>query len=199
MTHAVAIAGLLWVLVGATAAAAVPSRPDFHHVVYVLTERQIAGRAVRTTEETGSYDGAAAKDCRYRITSHYDADTGKLLSRIERNADLPEAIHIAEVNIYDADGRVVRDFFSSAPPWKPIHPSHAYINLHHYNGKLHSFRQFELDGRVNYEFCEGELGGNKVRISLDWTEINEKTAATPAYKACFDGMGNDWEPYLNPH
>lgn len=183
----------------AQVAAAAPSRPDYHRAVYALHEQQIARHAIRTTEETGSYNGAAAKGYRYRITSYYDAGTGKLLSRIERNADLPEAIHIAEVNVYDAEGRVVRDFFTSAPPWKPIHPSHAYINLHHYNGKLHSFRQFELDGRVNYEFCEGEHEGKPVRISLDWTDINEKTTAAPAYKACFEGLRNDWEPYVTPH
>lgn len=199
MTHAVAIAGLFWGIFGATAAAAVPSRTDFHRGVYALHERQIVGRAVRTTEETGSYDGAAAKGYRYRVTSYYDADTGKLLSRIERNADSPEAIHIAEVNIYDAGGRIVRDFFSSAPPWMPAYPSHAYINLHHYNGRLHSFRQFELDGQVNYEFCEGEFEGKQVRISLDWTDINEKNTAAPAYKACFEGLRNDWEPYVIPH
>ncbi len=183
----------------AQVAAAAPSRPDYHRAVYALHEQQIARHTIRTTEETGNYNGEAAKGYRYRITSYYDAATGRLLSRIERNADLPEAIHIAEVNIYDTEGRVVRDFFSSAPPWMPIHPSHAYINLHHYNSKLHSFRQFELDGRVNYEFCEGEHDGKRVRISLDWTDINEKTTAAPAYKACFDGMSNDWEPYLNPH
>jgi len=183
----------------AQVASAAPSRPDYHRAVYALHEQQIARHAIRTTEETGSYNGEAAKGYRYRITSYYDAGTGKLLSRIERNADLPEAIHIAEVNVYDAEGRVVRDFFTSAPPWKPINPSHAYINLHHYNGKLHSFRQFELDGRVNYEFCEGEHQGKRVRISLDGTDINEKVAAAPAYKACFEGLRNDWEPYVTPH
>lgn len=183
----------------AQVASAAPSRPDYHRAVYALHEQQIARHAIRTTEETGRYNGEAAKGYRYRITSYYDAGTGKLLSRIERNADLPEAIHIAEVNVYDAKGRVVRDFFTSAPPWKPINPSHAYINLHHYNGKLHSFRQFELDGRVNYEFCEGEHEGKQVRISLDWTDINEKTTAAPAYKACFEGLRNDWQPYLDPH
>jgi hypothetical protein len=178
---------------------AVASLPDYHRGVYALHEQQIAGRTVRTEEQAGNYGGAAAKGYRYRITNYYDAATGRLLSRIERNADLPEAVHIAEVNIYDAEGRVVRDFFTSAPPWRPTHPSHAYINLHHYNAKLHSFRQFELDGRVNYEFCEGELDGSRVRISLDWTDINEKTRSMPAYKACFDGLRNDWQPYVTPH
>jgi len=180
-------------------AAAEVSRPGYHRAVYALHEQQIAGQVTRTEEKTGDYNGVVAKSYRYRITSYYDAATGRLLSRIERNADLPEAIHIAEVNIYDAEGRVVRDFFSSAPPWKPTHPSHAYINLHHYNGKLHSFRQFELDGRVNYEFCEGEHDGRPVRISLDGTDIKPPHNTTPEYRACFDGMRNDWQPYVTPH
>lgn len=176
-----------------------PTRPEFHRAVYVLHEQQIARHTIRTEEKTGDYKGAAAKGYRYRITSYFDAATGRLLSRVERNADLPEAIHIVEVNIYDADGKVVRDYFTSAPPWKPVHPSHAYLNLHNYNGKLHSFRQFELDGRVNYEACEGELDGKRVKISLDWTDIDEKSTASPAYRACFDGMSNDWQSHITPH
>ncbi len=183
----------------AQAASAASSSADFHRAVYALHEQQIASHAVRTEETTGNYNGAAAKGYRYRTTSYYEVVTGRLLSRIERNADLPEAIHIAEVNIYDAEGKVVRDFFTSAPPWRPTIPSHAYINLHHYNGRLHGFRQFDLDGRVNYEFCEGELNGHPVHISLDGSDINERSTATPAYKACFEGLRNDWQAYATPH
>jgi hypothetical protein len=81
------------------AASAAPSRTDYHRAVYALHEQQIASHAVRAEETAGNYNGAAAKGYRYRITHYYDAATGRLLSRIERNADLPEAIHIAEVNI----------------------------------------------------------------------------------------------------
>ena len=179
-------------------AVAAPSRTDFHRAVYALHEQQIAGRSIRTEDTTGDYHGAAAKGYRYRITDYFDAATGRLLSRIERNADRPEAIHISTVYVHDDNGRVVRHYFSSAAPWKPDYASHAYINLHHYNGMLHSWRQFELDGRVNYEFCDGELGGKRVRISLDWTDINEHATATPEYRACFGGMGNDWDTYLTP-
>ena len=175
------------------------SRSDFHRAVYVLHEQQIAQHSIRTEEKTRDYEGLAAVGYRYRITSYYDAETGRLLSRIQRDADVPQAIHIAEVNVYDADGRLVRDFFSSAPPWKPIHPSHAYINLHNHNGQLHSFRQFELDGQVNYEFCEGVLKGKPIRIALDWSDINEKTIASSEYQACFDGMSKDWAQYTTPH
>jgi hypothetical protein len=192
-----------WILMlglcGAQMAVAAPSRPEFHRAVYALHEQQLAQHTVRTEETTGKYEGVAAAGYHYRVTSYYDAGTGRLLSRIQRDAKLPEAIHIAEVNVYAADGRLVRDFFSSAPPWRPIHPSHAYINLHHHNGRLHSFRQFELEGQVNYEFCEGELGGQPVRIALDWDGINGKIMASPEYRACFDGMSKDWEQYSTPH
>lgn len=184
-------------LCGAQMAVAAPSRPEFHRAVYALHEQQLARHTVRTEETNGTYEGVAAAGYQYRITSYYDAGTGRLLSRIQRDARLPEAIHIAEVNVYDADGRLVRDFFSSAPPWRPIHPSHAYINLHHHNGRLHSFRQFELEGQVNYEFCEGELEGKPVRIALSDSE--KKILASPEYRACFDGMSADWAQYTTPH
>ncbi|MHB1144733.1 MAG: hypothetical protein ACYCZS_07530 [Thiobacillus sp.] len=178
---------------------AAPSRPEFHRAVYALHEQQIARHTVRTEETTGKYEGVAAAGYQYRITSYYEAGTGRLLSRIQRDAKLPEAIHIAEVNVYDANGNLVRDFFSSAPPWRPVHPSHAYINLHHHNGRLHSFRQYELDGQVNYEFCEGELAGKPVRIALDMGEINGEAVVSPEYRACFDGMSRDWAQYIAPH
>ncbi|MBT9498309.1 MAG: hypothetical protein IV103_13905 [Zoogloea sp.] len=180
-------------------AVAAPSRPEFHRAVYALHEQQLARHTVRTEETRGAYEGVAAAGYRYRITSYYDAATGRLLSRIQRDAALPEAIHIAEVNVYDAEGKVVRDYFSSAPPWRPLHPSHAYINLHHHNGALHSFRQFELDGQVNYEFCEGTLDGKPVRIAEDWSGIDESMRSSPEYRACFDGMSRDWARYAAPH
>ncbi|OZA29961.1 MAG: hypothetical protein B7X93_05225 [Hydrogenophilales bacterium 17-61-9] len=175
------------------------SRPDFHRLVYALHEQQFARQAVRTDEENGAYNGSAAAGYRYRETRYYDLETGRLLSRIRRDAGAPEAIHIAEVNIYDANGRLTRDYLSIAPPWKPLHPSNAYLNLHHYNGKLHSFRQFELDGQMNYESCEGELGGKPVRISLSWDDINKEVTSTPEYRACFGAMTQDWKSHIIPH
>ena len=195
MRHWLTILGLC----AAQMAAAAPSRPEFHRAVYALHEQQLARHAVRTQETRGAYEGVAAAGYRYRITSYFDAASGRLLSRIQRDAMLPEAIHIAEVNIYDADGRLVRDFFSSAPPWRPQHPSHAYINLHHHNGGLHSFRQFELDGQVNYESCEGTRDGKPVRIAGDWSDHDEKIRSSPEYRACFDGMSADWARYVSPH
>ncbi|MBT9589755.1 MAG: hypothetical protein IV089_02365 [Thiobacillus sp.] len=190
---------ILFTLCVSQAAAAEPSRPDFHRLVHALHEQQLASHTVRTEEESGAYNGTAAAGYRYRVTRYYDAKTGRLLSRIQRDAKVSVAIHIAEVNIYDANGQLIRDYLSMAPPWKPLHPSNAYLNLHHYNGKLHSFRQFELDGQVNYEFCEGELGGKPVRISLPWDDMNKESTSTPEYRACFDAMSKDWKLHITPH
>lgn len=180
------------------AAEAGPSRTEFHQRVYQLHEKQIAQHTVRTEETTDDYNGLAAKGYSYLNTRYFDTQTGLLLSRIRRDAKAPEFIHIAEVNIYDANGRLIRDFVSAAPPWKPLHPAIAYINLHQYNGQLHSYRQFELDGQVNYEFCEGQLNGKAVRLSIDWRDMNKQTLSTPEYLACFDGMSGDWKRYTTP-
>lgn len=180
-------------------ALASPSPAEFHRAVYALHEQQLAKYTIRTEERTGEYEGSAAAGFRYRTTSYYDAKTGRLLSRVERNADRPEAVHIAEVNIHDGDGNLVRGFISISLPWAPLHPVRTWINLHHRNGKLESLRQFNLQGQVNYEFCEGELDGKHVRISLDESDINPSATGSPAYQACFDGVGRNWEQYATPH
>lgn len=192
----------VWIVLGmglAPAVLAAPTPQEFHRAVYALHLQQTAGQAIRTEEETGEYQGVSGRGFRYRITRYYDAASGRLLSRLQRDAVVEEAIHIAEVNVYDADGRLVRDYFSSAPPWRPAFPSHTYINLHHYNGPLHSFRQFELGGRVNYEFCEGRLDGHRVHIALDGSDIDAAARSARDYRACFDGMRADWARYLVPH
>jgi len=92
-----------------------PARPDFHHLVYALHEQQLAARTVRTEETSGAYNGMAAAGYRYREIRYYDEKMGRLLSRIQRDTDVPDAIHISEVNIYDASGQLTRDYLSIAP------------------------------------------------------------------------------------
>jgi len=181
-----------------TPAFAAPSPADFHRAVYALHEQQIARHQIRTEQETGSYEGAAAARYRYVDTRYFDAADGRLLSRVRRDASAPEFVHIVEVNVYE-NGRLVRDFGSIPLPWAPLQPVRTMINLHHYNGGLHSFRQFDFFGQVAYEFCEGEFAGKPVRISLDGSDINEKTTADVAYQACFGGAGRDWAAYRTPH
>lgn len=179
-------------------ALAAPTPAEFHRAVYALHEQHTAQREIRTEEERGDYEGAAAARYRYVDTRYYDKASGRLISRIRRDAAMPEFIHISEVNVHDAEGRLIRDFGSISLPWAPSHPVRTFINLHHYNAGLHSFRQYDLTGQVGYEFCEGKLDNKPVRISLDGSDINAASIASAAYKACFDGMSKDWAQYATP-
>lgn len=191
-------AGLAFMLAAVPAGAAEPTPEDFHRAIYALHEQVIAQHQIRTEEERGDYEGAAAAHYQYVDTRYYDVATGHLLSHVRRDADTPENVHTVEVNIYE-NGKLVRDFGSITMPWAPAHPINTFINLHQYNGPLHSFRQYNIYGDVGYESCTGELAGKRVRISLDEKDINETRAATPEYKACFAGMSTDWESYIKPH
>lgn len=171
---------------------------QFHLEVIELHGKLSARQPVRTEVEGGDYEGAAAARHRYVDTRTFDAASGRLLSRVRRDADHPERVHIVEVNVYE-QGRLVRDFGSITLPWAPSRPVRTFINLHRYNGGLHGFRQFDFFGQVGYEFCEGELGGKPVRISLDESDIDAASTSTAAYKACFDGMETDWARYRAPH
>jgi hypothetical protein len=55
-------------------------------------------------------------------------------------------VHIVEVNVYE-NGKLVRDYGSVTLPWAPLQPVRTFINLHHNNGRLHSFRQYDLFGK----------------------------------------------------
>ena len=177
---------------------AASSPAEFHLAVYALHKQQIAQHDVRIEGEQGNYEGANAADYRYVDTRYYDASNGKLLSRVRRDAAKPEFVHIVEVNIYEK-GRLVRDLGSVTLPWLPLNPVLTFINLHQYNGELHSFRQHDFFGEVGYEFCKGELAGKPINISFDHSDINATSTATVVYKACFDGMSKDWAQYTTPH
>jgi hypothetical protein len=117
---------------------------------------------------------------------------------VRRDASKPELIHIVEVNIYE-NNKLVRDFGSVSLPWMPLNPVRTFINLHQYNGLLHSFRQYDVSGEIGYEFCEGKWKGHPVKISLDETDINSTSSSTEIYRACFNGLNKDWAQYQIPH
>jgi len=182
----------------AQAAWSAPTALEFQRAVVALHEQQIAKQPVRTTKQERKYEGTAAARYRYVETRYFDAASGRLLARVRRDAAKPHAVHIVEVNVYDDAGRVVRDYGSIALPWAPQQPTVSIINVHRYNGQLHSFRQFNLAGQVSYESCQGELDGRRVRIGLDGEAITPQAAASPDYLACFDGVDRDARKYLNP-
>ena len=171
----------------------------FAKKAYELHQRQIAGREIRRTVETGKYHGAAARGFGYKETSYYDVHTGLLLSRVRFDRDRPEILHIVEVFIHDPQGRVIRDFSSIYLPMAQNAPIRTFINVHRYNNGLHAYRQFDASGERIYEECKGRHAGQLVEISLEQQDIDPPATATGAYQACFAGVQETAGAYLVPH
>lgn len=171
----------------------------FKKALYELHQHHVNDKQLRLEETEGQYNGKAAERYRYRDTKYYVVGSPLLLSHIRSDADRPDILHIIEVNVYDNAGRVVRDFGSVTLPTSPAYPARTLLNFHRYNGELHSFRQFNEFGDVTYEVCKGLLGKQRLDLSFDETEIKPASAATPEYKACFEGMETSWESYAIPH
>lgn len=174
-------------------------QPKFHQSLYELHQQIIKDKQLRLVESEGQYNGSAAEKYRYRDTKYFDAANGRLLSHVIRDADKPDVIHIVEVNIYDDNGKIVRDFGSISLPSAPQRPIRTFLNFHRYNQSLHSFRQFNDSGEVTYESCTGLLGKFKVNISLDGADIKPATTSSQEYKTCFEGTESAWADYVVPH
>jgi hypothetical protein len=172
---------------------------QFADKVFQLHKHQLAGRAIRQTEEVGQYSGTAARGYAYTETSYYDAHSGLLLSRVRVDRDRPKILHFIEVYIYDDQGRVIRDFAAIYLPWVQSAPIRTMINLHAYNRDLHAYRQFDASGIRVYEQCKGKQNGARVDLSLDEEEIGPPVTASDAYQACFAGLQKTAGAYLSPH
>ena len=97
--------------------------------------------------------------------------------------------------MWGKDGRVVRDYGALYLPWAHNAPI---ITLHRYHDDLHAMRQFNASGERIYEQCRGTLAGAKVDIELDWGEISPRSAASPTYRECFEGLQEIAGIYLTP-
>ncbi len=199
---ALALAALC--LLGATAAPAAPeySRLEVDHdqvrrwnrfadALHALHRYRVERRAVETAESTGGYadDPEFYREVRYR-----DAETGRLLSRIQWERARPERVHMIEVRIYDDRGRLTRDYLAAYLPRHRNAPVQTLINFHGYDDELHGFRQFDASGRRIYEQCRGEHFGEEVFISLEEHELppyatpGTGALGSPAYVACFEDV-----------
>lgn len=197
------IQGVFFIFVVSTVAwmsaeAAPLSGPEFHRAVYTLAEQELAKVTTRVETETGEYAGSAAAQYRYIDSRYFDTQNGRLIARVRRDADKPQALHIIEVNIYNSEGKVIRDYGSISLPWAPQLPVRTMINLHQYPGELHSFRQFDMYGDAVYESCRGRWQNRPLRLDLEGADMAAQ-ANTPAYHACFDGLNSQAQAYLNPH
>ena len=81
----------------------------FADKLHRLHQQQLQGRKIHETEQFGGY---ARLPEFYREVSYFDADSGRLLSRIQWERNAPERIHTIEVYVYDDRGRLARDYMA---------------------------------------------------------------------------------------
>lgn len=172
----------------------------FADSLYRLHRQQTEGRQVREAEKIGGY---ARLEGFYREVSYFDAGSGRLLSRIQWERENPERIHTIEVYVYDDQGRVARDYMAWYLPHFRNAPRQTTINLHHYDGELHGWRQFDASDTRIYERCT-RLPDKKVLIELNGedrighAEENPRIVNSPEYRRCFGGLEKTAGRYLKP-
>lgn len=173
----------------------------FADALVALHQRQIEAHRVRTEESVGGYAGMPEF---YREVRYFDADSGRLLSKVQYEREGPGHVHAIEVYVYGPDGRLVRDYAAAFLPGYRNAPVQTLVNLHHYNGGLHAFRQFDASGARIYEACEGTWQGRTVRIRLFEDDLHDtegdgaRVMASPEYRACFEGLPLTAGRFLRP-
>lgn len=161
-------------------------------------------RSIRTTRDQGRYGGSLWGDVSYTETRFFDADSGRLLSRIRRDSLDPDRIHVIEVFIYARDGKLVRDYLAAYLPGHRNAPVQTLINLHNRTPELSGYRQFDASGRLIYEQCRGEFFGDRISLSYEEWEVPagpdelEGMLEQEAYRSCFAGLDRHPGPYLDP-
>lgn len=169
--------------------------------LYRLHKQQVAGRRIREAEQVGGY---ARLEGFYREVSYHDAANGRLLSRIQWERDNPDRIHGIEVYVHDDQGRVVRDYMAWYLPHYRNAPRATAINLYHFDGDLHGWRQFDASNTRTYERCTRQPNGAVVLEYPDEDRLAEAAQDRrsamhgPEYRRCFAGLGKTAGRYLTP-
>jgi hypothetical protein len=174
---------------------------DFAERLHHLHRRQLEGRTIRETERTGGY---ARHPDFYREVEYIDADSGRLLSRIQWERDNPDRFHAIEVYVYGKNGRLERDYMAWFLPQYRNAPRQTTINLYQYSESFTGWRQFDASGRRIYEKCS-RAADKKVLIELaDEDRIAEAEdqpdgiAHSAEYQRCFGELPKVAGRYLIP-
>lgn len=169
--------------------------------LYRLHRQQTRGRDIRESEKIGGY---ARLEGFYREVSYHDAESGRLLSRIQWERENPERIHTIEVYLYDDRGRVARDYMAWYLPNFRNAPRNTAINLYHYDNGLRGWRQFNASGERVYEKCTRLSDGRTVlepwgEYRIDDAEVDPRSVAhSTEYRRCFGGLPRTAGRYLTP-
>jgi hypothetical protein len=177
----------------------VDSWNKFTASLLTLHSRLVAKVPHRMSTGPDRYAGEYAKNYRFTNEKFYTKKDGKLISHIRWHSKSKKEIHTIEVFIYNRDGKLVRDYAAAFLPYARNAPFQTLINIHEYNGTLHAFRQFDANGEVLFEKCEGQYKGKPVSLALEDYEIPDSPLdSTPAYIACFGKLPRTAGKYLNP-
>jgi hypothetical protein len=168
-----------------------------------LHRRQIAGKKIEQTETVGGYAGLPRF---YREVTYVDADSKRVLSRIQWEREQPERVHTIEVYLYDEHGRVSRDYMAWYLPQRRNAPRDTAINLYHYADGLRGWRQFDASDRRTYEKCSVWRDDKEQKTLIELSEgaleeaiDNPKSIADRAsYERCFAGLASSAGRHLNP-
>ena len=174
----------------------------FARAVYALHERLVAEHDVRKVERVGGY---AHQPNFYREIEYVDRKSGLLISRLQWESAHPDRLHSIEVYVYDANGRVERDYGAWYLTHSRTAPQATVINLYAYPDGLRALRQFDASDNRLFEMCEGTYRGQPVNIELWELDILRLTGepdtvmTSPAYAACFSELpGQSAGRYLTP-
>jgi len=169
----------------------------FADAVYQLHVQSIAKVDIKQEVTKGGYPGNPDY---YFETKYIDKKTGLLVSRVLREASNHENVHVIEVYVRDAQGKVIRDYLAAYLPKHRHAPIQTLVNLHQYKDNLHAFRQFDASGARIYEQCQGILNGEAVFLSLEEHEFypDESVLSTREYQHCFNNIPVDAGDLLSP-
>jgi len=167
--------------------------------LYQVHLKRIAAIPVRTESHVGSYGGDFSAGFHFIETSYFDRASGRLLDRIRVNKAKPKVLHTIELNIYDRQGRVIRDYTAAYLPRFHNAPYQPLIDLYSYHGKLQAFRQWDASGEVLREQCQGSYMGKDVSLSYEDYEMpTDPMQESGVYLACFAALPKTAGKWLNP-
>jgi hypothetical protein len=176
----------------------------FAEGVYQLHRSQLQGRRIEETEEFGGYRGLPRF---YREVTYRDAESRRVLSRIQWEREQPDRIHSIEVYVHSADGRLLRDYMAWYLPQGRNAPRATAINLYHYDDGIRGWRQFDASNERTYEKCSEWRDGREQRTLIELSEDklvealaepNKGVLASALYQRCFASLTDTAGRYLEP-
>jgi hypothetical protein len=176
----------------------------FAEAVHQLHRSQLQGHRIEEAEEYGGYRGLPRF---YRQVTYRDAESRRVLSRIQWEREQPDRVHSIEVYVYSAEGRLLRDYMAwYLPQWRNA-PRATAINLYHYDEGIRGWRQFDASNERTYEKCSEWRDGKEQRTLIELSEgklaeaLAEPTKgvlASALYQRCFASLTDTAGRYLEP-